>query len=109
MAFTLDKTSGGFSPTTRYRDYAISRELVHWETQSVTRAESETGRRYRGLQTEPSSAMLFARLRTSDRAFWCLGPAEFVSYEGERPMAITWRLHHQLPGDLFVAFASAVA
>ena len=25
LAFTLDKTSGQFSPTTRYRDYAISR------------------------------------------------------------------------------------
>ena len=43
FAFTLDKTSGQFSPTTRYRDYAISRELIHWESQSVTRADSETG------------------------------------------------------------------
>ena len=29
LAFTLDKTSGSFSPTTRYRDYAISPELIH--------------------------------------------------------------------------------
>src|SRR5690606_37535992 len=28
LAFTLDKTGGQFSPTTRYRDYAISRDLV---------------------------------------------------------------------------------
>ena len=46
LAFTLDKTSGHFSPTTRYRDYAISRDLIHWESQSVTRADSDTGRRY---------------------------------------------------------------
>ena len=38
LAFTLDKSSGGFSPTTRYRDYAISRNLIHWESQSSTRA-----------------------------------------------------------------------
>ncbi len=37
LAFTLDKSSGGFSPTTRYRDYAISRTLIHWESQSSTR------------------------------------------------------------------------
>ncbi|MEI2699997.1 MAG: hypothetical protein V9E94_17275 [Microthrixaceae bacterium] len=37
FAFTLDKSSGGFSPTTRYRDYAISRSLIHWESQSTTR------------------------------------------------------------------------
>src|SRR5215213_9329702 len=46
LVFTLDKTSGDFSPTTRYRDYAISRDLIHWESQSTTRADSTTGRRY---------------------------------------------------------------
>jgi superfamily II DNA or RNA helicase len=29
FAFTLDKSAGSFSPTTRYRDYAISPELIH--------------------------------------------------------------------------------
>ncbi len=46
FAFTLDKSAGSFSPTTRYRDYAISPELIHWESQSVTSLDSETGRRY---------------------------------------------------------------
>jgi hypothetical protein len=43
FAFTLDKTSGDFSPTTRYQDYAISPELIHWESQSRTTVTSETG------------------------------------------------------------------
>ena len=30
---TLTKTEKRFSPTTRYRDYAISRNLFHWESQ----------------------------------------------------------------------------
>jgi hypothetical protein len=53
--------------------------------------------------------MLFARLRTDDRAFWFLGPATYVEHEGELPMAVTWRLQHYLPGDLFSMFAAAVA
>lgn len=53
--------------------------------------------------------MLFARLRSDDRAFWFLGPASYVSHEGELPMAIAWRLKHRLPGDLFAQFAAAVA
>ncbi len=109
FAFTLDKTDGVFSPTTRYRDYAISRELIHWESQSVTRADSATGLRYRNHWVEGSEIMLFARLRQSDRAFWFLGPATYVSHVGERPMAVTWRLQHPLPGDLFASFAAAVA
>ena len=109
LAFTLDKTSGHFSPTTRYRDYAISRNLVHWESQSVTRADSETGRRYQRHAELGSSIMLFARLSSDDRAFYFLGPASYESHESELPMAVTWRLGHALPGDLFATFAAAVA
>jgi hypothetical protein len=109
LAFTLDKTSGQFSPTTRYRDYAISRDLIHWESQSTTRAQGETGRRYQRHAGMGTEIMLFARLRTDDRAFWFLGPATYVRHEGELPMAITWRLAHPLPGDLFATFAAAVA
>jgi hypothetical protein len=109
LAFTLDKTSGHFSPTTRYRDYAINRELIHWESQSVTRADSETGQRYQRHVQQGSSVMLFARMRSDDRAFYFLGPATYVSHESELPMAVTWRLVHPLPGDLFTSFAAAVA
>ncbi|WP_437650357.1 DUF3427 domain-containing protein [Sorangium sp. So ce362] len=109
LAFTLDKTSGQFSPTTRYRDHAISRQLIHWESQSSTRAESETGRRYQQHAALGTAVMLFARLRSDERAFWFLGPASYVRHASELPMAITWRLHHALPGDLFASFAAAVA
>ena len=109
FVFTLDKTDGQFSPTTRYKDYAISRELIHWESQSTVREASETGQRYQKHVSMGTSVMLFARLRSDDRAFWFLGPATYVSHTGELPMAITWKLQHQLPGDLFAQFAAAVA
>ena len=43
---TLNKTEKRFSPSTRYRDYAINRSLFHWESQSRTTADSPTGQRY---------------------------------------------------------------
>ncbi|OWY63037.1 helicase, partial [cyanobacterium TDX16] len=109
FAFTLDKTAGSFSPTTRYRDYAISRELIHWESQGATRADSKTGRRYREHEAMGTSVMLFCRERVTDNAFWFLGPATYVNHIGERPMAITWRLKTPLPGDLYTTIAAAVA
>lgn len=109
LAFTLDKSGERFSPTTRYRDYAISRQLIHWESQSTTREDSETGRRYRRHDGDASTALLFARLTLDERAFWLLGPASYVSHQGERPMAIQWRLQEPLPGDLYAEFAAAVA
>jgi len=109
LAFTLDKSSGSFSPTTRYRDYAISPRLIHWESQSTTRADSETGLRYRNHERVGRSIMLFTRLRADDRAFWFLGPATYRGHVGEKPMAITWELATPLPGDLYQSFAAAVA
>jgi superfamily II DNA or RNA helicase len=109
LAFTLDKTSGQFSPSTRYRDFAISRDLIHWESQSVTRAASDTGLRYQHHARRGSSILMFARERVDERAFWFLGPATYVKHQGECPMAITWRLRDPLPGDLYTAFAAAVA
>jgi hypothetical protein len=109
FAFTFDKSTGGFSPTTRYRDYAISPSLIHWESQSNTRADGPTGMRYRYHERDGRSILLFARLRADDRAFWFLGPATYRGHVGERPMAITWELHTPLPGDLYQAFGAAVA
>jgi hypothetical protein len=109
FVFTLDKTSGAFSPTTRYRDYAISRELIHWESQSVTRADSNTGRRYQNHASIGSYILLFARHSNDDRGFYFIGPAKYLKHESEMPMAITWKLEHALPGDLFASFAAAVA
>jgi superfamily II DNA or RNA helicase/HKD family nuclease len=109
LAFTLDKSRGGFSPTTRYRDYALSPTLIHWESQSAVRADSATGVRYRTHARRGRAILLFARLRTDDRAFWFLGPGTYRSHVGERPMAITWELATPLPGDLYARFAAAVA
>jgi len=109
FAFTIDKTDGNFSPTTRYRDYAISPDLIHWESQSQAREASPTGQRYQHHVAMGTSVLLFGRLNQRDKAFWFLGPATYVSHVGERPMAVTWRLTHPLPGDLFAEFAAAVA
>jgi hypothetical protein len=107
LAFTIDKSSGNFSPTTRYRDYAISPSLIHWESQSNTKTKSEVGQRYQQHVARGSTAMLFARNTTDDRAFFFLGPATYVKHESEAPMAITWRLQSALPGDIYAEFAAA--
>ena len=75
----------------------------------MTRAQGETGQRYINHASMGTSVLFFARPTVHDRAFWFLGPATYVSHEGERPMAITWRLSTPLPEDLYGAMAAAVA
>lgn len=105
---TLKKSDREFSPTTRYRDYAISRSLFHWESQSATRVDSKPGQRLLNHREEGTNVLLFIRETTRQPNFFFCGPAHYVSHEGERPIAITWRLEHELPEDYFHR-AAAVA
>jgi hypothetical protein len=102
---TLEKTEGHYSPSTMYRDYAISPELFHWESQSTTSVESPTGQRYLNHRTRGSHVVLFVRHRRHEGgrtvAYTCLGAADYVSHQGGRPIAITWRLRRPMPDDFF--------
>lgn len=105
---TVKKSEADFSPTTMYRDYPISPTLVHWESQNTTTVASPTGQRY---LNGTSTVLLFARLQQKgefDTApYTFLGPASYVDHVGERPIAITWRLHHAMPTDFYVAASVA--
>lgn len=102
---TLDKSAKSFSPTTRYRDYAISPALFHWETQSIASVESESGRRYIESPANGWRFFLFVR-PNQDAPYAFCGPALYQSHEGSRPIAITWRLEHPLPAALYQEFAT---
>ena len=105
LFITLDKSDKSFSPTTRYRDYAISNELFHWETQSVASVSTESGRRYIGSPQNGWRFFLFVRM-DPDAPFAFCGPAIYQSHEGDRPIAITWRLPHALPAALYQKYAT---
>lgn len=112
LLINLRKSERDFSPTTMYRDYAISRNQFHWESQNNTRATSPTGRRYATKESNGTHTLLFVR-ETPDNEigttpFVCLGTADLESWKGERPMQVTWNLHREMPTDVF-RVASAVA
>jgi hypothetical protein len=102
---TLDKSEGGFSPTTRYRDYAISRSEFHWETQNAVSEDSETARRYIEHAARGWSIQLFVQTRKGE-PFAFAGPVHHVRHSGSRPIAIVWRLEHALPATLFQQYAT---
>ncbi len=105
---TIHKAERDYSPTTMYRDFAISPELFHWESQGVVRAASDTGQRYQRHQELGTSVLMFVRHRRTDgrglaAPYTCLGLVDYVSHTGERPMAITWRLRAPMPASVFAA------
>jgi superfamily II DNA or RNA helicase/HKD family nuclease len=109
---TIKKSQKQYSPSTMYKDYALSQELFHWETQSRTTVQSPTGQRYINHQARGSNILLFMRaeaegvLGTAPYVF--LGPADYVSHKGERPMAITWKLRQPMPTDVYLSARVAI-
>ena len=110
---TLQKTEEHFSPSTMYRDCAITPTLFQWELQSTTTERSKTGQRYINHDDDGSSVHLFVRetRRTSaDMAtpYLYAGQAHYDSHRNERPIEFIWRLERELPADVYHA-AKAVA
>ncbi|MFF4500186.1 DUF3427 domain-containing protein [Streptomyces sp. NPDC001401] len=106
LLITLEKNEKDFSPTVRYKDYALSPSLFHWESQSTTADTSPTGLRYQQHAQRGSHVLLFMRrYKDTDigkaQPWMLLGPATYVRHEGSKPMAITWQLHHELPADVW--------
>lgn len=103
---TLRKAERDYSPTTMYRDYAISPELFHWESQNRTSTTSSVGRRYLNQREFGTHVLLLVRTTKDNawggtRAYTCLGPASYVSHKGDKPIAITYRLRHPMPVETF--------
>lgn len=111
LLVNLHKSEKDFSPSTMYRDFAISADLFHWESQNSTSLDSPTGRRYLSHAGSGSHVVLFVRDSPSDdlgaAPFLCLGQVSYVSHRGERPIAITWQMHRTMPADTFVAASVA--
>jgi len=105
LLITFQKTEKEFSPSTMYADYPISRELLHWESQSNTTQNSPTGRNFIEHQDRKYTILAFARSRKKlngyTAPFVYLGPSELVCYEREKPIRITWRLDHAMPVEMF--------
>ncbi|MFI1705942.1 DUF3427 domain-containing protein [Streptomyces griseoruber] len=112
LLITLEKNEKDFSPTVRYKDYALSPALFHWESQNATAATSPTGLRYQHHVQRGSHVLLFMRrYKDTDigkaQPWMLLGPATYVRHEGSKPMAITWQLDHELPADVWLYSAIA--
>lgn len=104
----LDKDPKHYTPTTFYEDRVISPTLFQWESQSRTRADSETGRRYRTHESIDWRVLLFVRQRAEDERgftspYLFLGPVRYVSHESEKPMRIVWKLDRAVPPEFFSA------
>ncbi|WP_172599919.1 DUF3427 domain-containing protein [Cereibacter sphaeroides] len=99
---TLKK--GSLSAGNHYEDRFLAPSRMQWQSQTQTRRDSQIGRMLAG--TEPGARVhLFVRsgkLRNGKAApFLYCGQPEFLGWEGEKPITVTWRLQEAVPQHLW--------
>lgn len=105
---TIQKNEQHYSPSTLYEDYAISHDRFHWQSQSTTSEGSETGQRYVNHVAKGYTPLLFvrtiSRVAGYTQPYHYVGPLEYESHEGSRPMSITWKVEVPMPARLLRNF-----
>ena len=99
---TLDKTEG-FHDRIAYRDYAISPERFHWQSQNSAGPDTPVGRRYLESPAMAGHSNSSSAKAKGDTYRTC-GPVTIQKAEGERPISIEWKLGVLLPVHLFQEF-----
>ena len=101
------KKRAGTSAATDYRDYPISPELLHWESQNRTSLASPSGQRYIHHKERGNSIVMATRFHSDNEvgtaaAYAFLGKIDYVSHRGEKPIQFEWALHRPMPKKVFV-------
>jgi hypothetical protein len=102
---TLEKNEKDYTPTTLYRDYPLSRDVFHWESQAACHEGTPTGKRYLEVRSRAEAAqqaLLFVRQRRKDERgetmpYLLIGPVGYRTHRGGRPMQIEWELASPMP------------
>lgn len=104
LLITLNKSDGGFSPSTMYRDKPISADLLQWESQSNTTQTSDSGQNLINHLERGYFIHLFVRVTRTigpvTAPFQYLGRANHVQHKSECPIEFIWKLEYPMPGAL---------
>ncbi len=103
---TWKKDEKSYSPHTMYKDYAISDQLIHWQSQSREKQGSQTINRYVNHDSNDHRILLFAREEEKNEygtsPYLFLGPAHYKSHEGNEPVSFVWELDVPLPAKFLI-------
>lgn len=108
MFVTLNKDESKFASNIQYKDHAVSADLFHWESPNNWRQHTSAMLRCIGQGPDASRhRLLFVREKSSggiEGTFRCFGQVDLHGdLEGDRPVALTWRLRQPLPELIFEA------
>jgi hypothetical protein len=111
MLVTLEKDADSFTERTRYRDYAISPSVFHWQSQATARPDRGDGTNIVKARDGEVTMWMFIRRSTKDdfgtEPYVFMGAFTPTTIEGMRPMSVTGNLANAMPAEWFEVAARA--
>jgi superfamily II DNA or RNA helicase len=100
---TLDKTTQ--AEAFQFKDHFISPNQFQWQSQNQTARDSKAGQSIQAHKERAIEVHLFIRAKpkTADgrgAPFYYCGPVEFLSWSGDKPITVMWRLTCAVPQAL---------
>lgn len=89
----------------QYSDKFLSKDIFQWQSQNATTQKSNRGQQLENHEKLGLSVHLFIRKtkKQANRAapFTYCGEVEFISWDGEKPITVQWRLTESAPDAFF--------
>lgn len=105
LLVNLSKSEKHFTPETMYKDYAVTESEFAWDSQNSTAPDSRLGKIYQHHGELGQMPLLFVRYTKEDgigtAPYLFVGPVNYRSHSGSKPMHIKWELERPMPADLF--------
>jgi len=100
---TLDKSE--HADAFKYQDHFLSADIFQWQSQNRTTQASETGKAIAEHKARGIAVHLFVRARGKTPSgqgapFYYCGPIDFISWSGDKPITVRWRLASPVPAPL---------
>lgn len=105
---TLDKANQ--TEAFKYKDHFISANQFQWQSQNRTTQASESGQSIQAHKERGIAVHLFVRAKPKmvdgrGAPFYYCGPVEFLSWSGDKPITVIWRLPTVVPEALWEELA----
>lgn len=89
----------------QYKDHFLNPSEFQWQSQNRTTRDSKDGESIRAHKEQEIAVQLFIRAKAKTRdgrgaPFLYCGPVEFVSWTGEKPITVVWKLPTPVPEAL---------
>jgi len=104
LLVTLDKAD--HTEAFQYKDHFVNPNEFQWQSQNRTTQASDAGQSIQSHIERGITVHLFvrAKAKTPDgrgAPFLYCGPVEFVSWNGEKPITVQWKLRTPVPSPLW--------